>query len=101
MKSYQELQDEVRRLEGQPIKEGSEEVWSTNYNSIGYMSNEDVIKALLPDLFKNFDKVRKSGQKWHSFVVGMQTTGEEFTRSTAPDFVNFRNVVVPVKSRFV
>ena len=68
MMSYQELQDEVRKLEGQPIKEGSEEVWNRNYNSIGYISNEDVIKALLPDLFKNFDKVRKSGQKWHSFV---------------------------------
>ena len=62
---YQELQDEVKKLDGQPIFLDSDKGnWDRET-----LADEGVVKTVKPDLLHNFEKVKKSSQdKWHQFV---------------------------------
>ena len=63
---YQELQDKVRKLNGQSIFPGSDK--DEEWNSYT-LADEGVVKTVKHELLDNFIEVRKSSEdNWHQFV---------------------------------
>ena len=62
---YQELQDKVRKLNGQPIFPGSDKgEWDPQT-----LYDVGIVKTVRRELWDNYEKVKKSSQdNWHKII---------------------------------